>query len=440
MNTQNQQPVHQPGARRWLLLLFSAIVLLAVGAGLSLRFGIFSQPAASATPTHVPERQTPLRSTDVARASAQASEDSSQSEITAAATQQADGRVSETTVASVATASANSEAHVEATSAAPAALSETAPASLGALAWRDRVLANDTVIISISGLSRPDPGTVYAAWLSSDQNSLPLGALTFSSDGTASLTYTAPNHDNLLGLYDKVYITNVLEAQATTEMTGVLLSGALPQQALIGIRRVLFSNETTPNNLGFALGLRQQSDEVLRQAQFLQEGFEIGDLAEERLIAEYLVNIIEGDQGEHFGDLNGDGRIENPGDGYGLLSNGDKPGYINGLIEHVQLAAEAQDATEAIKTHAVHVQITGENARVRFIDVRDRALRIAQAGEVDATQQDVVYIMALLQQAIYGIDLNLNEKVDPVPGEGGVVTAYQHAQLMVSVSLSQNQK
>ena len=44
-------------------------------------------------------------------------------------------------------------------------------------------------------------------------------------------------------------------------------------------------------------------------------------------------------------------------------------------------------------------------------------------------------MLALAQQTIAGIDLNGDEQIAPVPGEGGVVVAYQHAQLMAGIPL-----
>jgi len=33
----------------------------------------------------------------------------------------------------------------------------------------------------------------------------------------------------------------------------------------------------------------------------------------------------------------------------------------------------------------------------------------------------------LANQILNGIDINGNEAIDPIPGEGGAITAYQHA-------------
>jgi len=48
----------------------------------------------------------------------------------------------------------------------------------------------------------------------------------------------------------------------------------------------------------------------------------------------------------------------------------------------------------------------------------------------------VLAIVALATQTIQGVDANQDEQIGPVPGEGGVLTAYQHAQLMAAVPLA----
>jgi plastocyanin len=307
-----------------------------------------------------------------------------------------------------------------------------AAATSGALSWRDQVLRNDQVIVAVAGLPAPQAGQVYAAWLGGKDQSLPLGKLSRSGDA-ASLTYISPNNDNLLGTFSQIYITQAAEAEAEQNNKTVIASGALPEKALIHIRHVLFSIGNTPGKIGFALGLRQETDELQRHAQFLKDAFDAGDFRLVKVHAEHINNIIEGSEAH---DVNGDGKVQNPGDGFGLLPNGTQDGYIKGMIDHAKLAADAPDATDAIKLHAGHVQIAGENTRVRIQDIHDRAEAIGAAGGISDTQQDVLKIVALAQQTIQGVDTNLDEQIGPIPGEGGVITAYQHAQLMAGVPLA----
>jgi len=41
--------------------------------------------------------------------------------------------------------------------------------------------------------------------------------------------------------------------------------------------------------------------------------------------------------------------------------------------------------------------------------------------------------VALANQMRNGIDINGNENIEPIPGEGGAVTAYQHAYYMADI-------
>src|SRR6185503_8435180 len=146
----------------------------------------------------------------------------------------------------------------------------------------------------------PEAGQVYTAWLASADSSLPLGPLQASTGGALALNYTSPTQENLLAKYDRVYVTKGAPADATTEVKNVVLTGALPEKALVHIRHVLFSIGNTPGKIGFALGLRQETDELLRHAQFLKDAFDAGNFALERVHSEHLVNIIEGSQGQDF--------------------------------------------------------------------------------------------------------------------------------------------
>jgi plastocyanin len=309
----------------------------------------------------------------------------------------------------------------------------------GLLDWRDEVQNNDGLQVSTEDLPSLANNVVYAAWLQGKTQSLFLGVLVPEATGTQtySLSFAAPDHANLLDGFERVAIARSNPADASkTQPTDPVLAGALPDKALVHVRHVLVSIDTTPKQLGFALGVRQESDLVLQHAQFLRDAVTENNLANLHFHAEHLVNIIEGKQGEHYGDLNGNGKVENPGDGFGLLQNGAQDGYIKGMSDHASLAAGSDDATDGIKLHATHVQITAENTRVRLNEIRDIALEVGKAGRPADAADSVLHILALAQQTIQGVDLNGDEQIAPVKGEGGVLTAYQHAQLMAGIPLT----
>jgi tRNA A-37 threonylcarbamoyl transferase component Bud32 len=306
----------------------------------------------------------------------------------------------------------------------------------GRVAWRDKVLRNDLVIVSAEGLPPPEAGQVYAAWLSGGKGGLALGVLKPGDDGKLIVFYTSPDQVNLLGNYHRVSITKVPEAAAQTEPANVILTGALPKDPLVHLRHVLFRFDETPNKIGFAPGLRQEADTLLAHAHLLKKSYDAGRLEGAKRHAEHLIGIIEGADGEHIGDLDGDGQVENPGDGFGMLQNGQQVGYIAGMVGHAQLAAAAANATKDTKTHAASVQTIGATVQARVTDIRDRALRIGQASDLATTQQDVITILELATHTVEGVDSNGNGQVEPIPDEGGVMTAYEHAQLMADMWLA----
>jgi plastocyanin len=312
----------------------------------------------------------------------------------------------------------------------------------GLLSWRDELQNNDGLQVTTEELPSLANNLVYAAWLEGKEKNLFLGVLTAdAADPRAfNVSFAAPDHANLLSAFERVTIARSNSADASkTQPTDPVLAGALPDQALVHVRHVLVSVDATPKQLGFALGLRQETDLVLQHAQFLRDAVNENNLANLHFHAEHLVNIIEGKQGQHYGDLNGNGKVENPGDGFGLLQNGDQDGYIKGMSDHAGLAAGSADATEGIKLHATHVQIAGENTRVRLSEVRDIALEVGKAGRTADAGDSVLHILALAQQTIQGVDLNGDEQIGPVKGEGGVLIAYQHAQLMAGIPLTRPQ-
>ena len=303
----------------------------------------------------------------------------------------------------------------------------------GKVVLSDKDLRNDRAYIAINGLPPPKPGQVYAAWLVGQTNNLALGPLQASDGDTLAVTYISPDKSNLLA-YDRVYITSVPEAAAPTDLANVIMTSTPPTQALVYIRHLLLNVEDTPKQIGFALGLRQEASEISRRADMLAQAAEAGDLADVRRRAEQLINAIEGAQGAHYGDSDGNGQISNPGDGFGLLENGQQLGYIQGVADHAALAGAAPDASEEIKSYAAAIKTTGEVVRELVTEVRDHALNILEAPGVDQAEADVAAIRRLARRALLGADEG--KAVEPDPEDGGVLRIYAVAQFMAEMPIA----
>jgi len=67
--------------------------------------------------------------------------------------------------------------------------------------------------------------------------------------------------------------------------------------------------------------------------------------------------------------------------------------------------------------------------------LRDLLVSILQAPEGTDVEGTIRQVVALSNQIRIGIDINGNEKIEAIPGEGGVLTAYQHAYYMADISI-----
>ena len=146
--------------------------------------------------------------------------------------------------------------------------------------------------------------------------------------------------------------------------------------------------------------------------------------------AEHIYNLIAGSRDPHFGDLDGDGHSQNAGDGYGLLPNGDQPGYVRATADSARAAEIAADATPDIKLHAQHVQICADNLMRWATEARSLALGLSLGPDASASDR----LLKLATAISIGEDINGDGQIAPVAGEGGGLVAYVHAQYMAGLA------
>lgn len=301
----------------------------------------------------------------------------------------------------------------------------------GTVAFRDNTARSDQVVVNVNLPAPPPAGQSYVAFLTTNDGSVArnIGILQPDAGGAAQLEYTAPNGENLIAQFNRLVITQEPGGTNPTAPTGPgVVAGNLPDQAYPYLVELLANGPGLPTVQGYAVGLRVQTDELLRHAEFAANAQATGDLESVRRHAEHVYNLIAGSLDPQFGDLNGDGRPQNPGDGFGLLPNGTQAGYLQATSDAAFAAANAPDATEAIKIHAEHVRIAAENMRGWSTQASSLALQLAQAGDLVSAQNQVAQLLQLSRQIQRGIDTNGDGEIAPIPGEGGGLVAYEHAQ------------
>src|SRR5262249_46636307 len=135
----------------------------------------------------------------------------------------------------------------------------------------------------------------------------------------------------------------------------------IPTHAFDGIHQLLVEGPGLPFKQGYAVGLKNETQEMERHVRLLMQAESVGDLSGVRRHAEHVFNLVIGVRDPDFGDRDGDGHAQNAGDGFGLLPNGNQPGYIRATLEAANAAAAADDATASIKIHAGHIRTTTSN-------------------------------------------------------------------------------
>ncbi|MFN8559848.1 MAG: cupredoxin domain-containing protein, partial [Dehalococcoidia bacterium] len=278
----------------------------------------------------------------------------------------------------------------------------------GMVTFADRQARVDQVRIEVSQGLQPPQGTTAVAWLLGANNSAQrLGALTPDAAGKATLTYTDAQARNLLGLFDKVVVTAESRADGAQPEGRELLRDEINPGALAHIRHLVSAFDSTPKNTPLAAGMLSQAALAADHANLAKMAVQANNLADARLHLEHIVNIIDGEKGPNFGDLNGDEKRDNPGDGFGLLA------YARAAAEHAQLAIDAAPRDETVRLHGGHVMVTTKNVTDWATQARDVALPLFRQQNVAGLRAPVDQIVTLLDGAFKGVDANRDGRIDP---------------------------
>ncbi|HET8564262.1 MAG TPA: protein kinase, partial [Candidatus Binatia bacterium] len=314
---------------------------------------------------------------------------------------------------------------------------ESSEKAIGRLRFQKGSAPADKVTISTDSMPPPPPGSQYQAWLIEDdgEQRIPLPKIIFDQQNQGSLTYVDPQGRNLIGKYIKLEITLEPDPDPSTNpSTNVAYSVSLPSEGFKHVRHLLSSFNATPETVGFILGLDASTARLNESAQQMWAAFKARNETEVDLHAERMLNLILGNQTPEHKDWNGDGNVDDSGDGYGLLLNGENLGYIGGTSTHAGLSLQSADATPNMLTHGEHIQIVAKNLEEWTLQLHDQLTAILGTPFDSPDLEGRIRVaVALADQIRNGIDVNGDEKIEPIPGEGGFATAYEHAYYMADM-------
>ncbi len=278
------------------------------------------------------------------------------------------------------------------------------------------LLQGNTLTLQLQDVPPPPEGFTYHVWLRRrDDSQTALGPaqhsgnqLSFSHQAEGDLTAQAaallisvePNPDPDPDSVGEVHFQGELDGEIQGQLA--LLTDV--------------AGQGSPHEL-VTSGLDNQAVHFNSHLGFALDGVSSRSLPAAKLHSEHVINIVDGRDGSDYGDWNGDGRVENPGDDVGLIPY---LSLLRSLIEGgqgltpednpaVEQAASAKDTCSALLDEAE--------------SVRDLATRVAAADTLEEVQplaeelrsyQIRPQIEQLLSE-IEPLQLALTVQVFPVP-------------------------
>ncbi len=310
--------------------------------------------------------------------------------------------------------------------AAPTAGAIAAPAAerIALLRFRDAPPGDNGAVVRagsyqllLQNAAAPPAGSRYELWLVDDSfNTLSLGAFDPAGGDVSGVAA-----EELLANYSGALISVEPEGDDDGNIGPLAFRGLIPAGSLLHIRHVVTAFEANPQGKAFLLGAEEQLLLALEHTGFMQQELAGDDLREAQRHAEHVVNIIDGQNGASFGDLDGDSVTQNPGDGFGVAA------YIQGAQQHAQLAMDAEGATVEVLLHGGHVLISGDNMLGWLQEAIAEALRVISSDSSAEAQPAADALAQILQRAYEGQDVDGDGAVAPIAEEGGWQTAYEHA-------------
>jgi plastocyanin/uncharacterized membrane protein YozB (DUF420 family) len=300
------------------------------------------------------------------------------------------------------------------------------PQAVGYGAFRDASARNDGFDLQLSGL--PLATGQYDAWLTGGAKPLHLGTLAPDAQGNAALQYVDPNGQNLLGQFTGFSIT--AEAGGSTPSApsaNVVIANSLPAGVVGPVRQLLVSSGNAPNKTPYSVGLLSMVEELLRHAKAVSGAAALGDSQSADRHIEHMLNILEGKGGPDYGDFDGNGVLQDPGDGFGIDH------YVDAIGVQAAAASAAPDVTDNIKTHAAELEALAINMRAWANQDVDFLLRAHQATSIADKQSLTAQALALTRTMLNGVDSNGNGVIEPLAREGGAYTTYFYSQYLAAL-------
>ncbi len=268
----------------------------------------------------------------------------------------------------------------------------------------------------------------YALWIKSNetQETLKLSSNLPFDNGRVELE--GNTQQSLLKKFDQVLVT-VQSVDNPNEPISdrVAFSGSLPPEVLDGLRQILFDDNE--NDVGLIPGAEEEVTTAVIHTNNIREfGIEANNYDEMLNHAEHVVNILDGEEGEFFADLDGSGRAEKPGN-YPI-------GVRGFLVEADELIDEILQEQLDNENLVKRMEETNNNNLELVEKATRKALQIVDSDTVEEGTPLVADLEMLLNSLFEGQDLDENGAIDASLNEGGIPIIYDTALLVGEIPLT----
>ena len=214
----------------------------------------------------------------------------------------------------------------------------------------------------------------------------------------------------------------------TPEIGEPVLEGAVSETLLPIIREVVFRSSDRPLH-SLLDGLEIETALGQDHLGFAINGLSSGNLSGGLGHVEHVLNILLGADDARFGDLNNDQQTQNPGDGYGVL------GYLRSIQNKVTAANQANSSSEELRLHTEYSALLVANTQQRTEGIVSLLLRAFAQDSASSALTLANQALSLYDELETGIDLNGNQAIEPIEGEGGIVLLAQHAGYLANIEV-----
>jgi len=275
----------------------------------------------------------------------------------------------------------------------------------------------DTLNLRLENVRVPSTGEIYAAWLTNTASGelLSLGEVNIDGLGNGALTYQTDQEIALPTRYNALLITRE-QGVSDAPSENVAYSGHVPVEVAQALSEILVAMLPTGDatqepslDMDDSLinGALAEAGIAARHAGLAAGANSVGSM---RQHAEHTINILNGTQV----DYDGNGRGENPGRGFGVLT------LLNAIWERLNVAINAPETNHLVQSQAELIRICTVNANQWKDQVVALETEILAASDIEVAHDDLVESTVLAQALVSGTDLNDNGQVEPFEGECGL--------------------